>query len=143
MSDGVNDLYINRIDGSESVYEALDTDHHGYPLREADKLTILKYCERLPDKLVLKVGARFVLRRNINIDGGWVNGSLAVVTSLHRSCIVIAKLADLPTSILSPDSDCRLKSVGHPIAFCVSNFHFSWLMVSQCNVYRVVQFKRQ
>ena len=91
--DEVNDLCINRIDGRESVYEALDTDHHGHPLREADKQTVLKYRERLPDKLVLKVGARVVLRRNINIDGGWVNGTLAVVTSLHSSCIVIAKLA--------------------------------------------------
>ena len=47
-----------------------------------------------PDKLVLKVGAHVVLRRNINIDGGWVNGTLAVVTSLHPSCIVIVKLAN-------------------------------------------------
>ena len=92
--DEVNDLCINRIDGNESVYEAIDTDHHGHPLREADKLTALKYRERLPDKLVLKVGARVVLRRNIHIDGGWVNGTLAVVTSLHPSCIVIAKLAN-------------------------------------------------
>ena len=92
--DKVNDLCIHRIDGRESLYEALDTDHHGHPLREADKQTVLKYRERLPDKLVLKVGARVVLRRNINIDGGWVNGTLAVVTSLHPSCIVIAKLAN-------------------------------------------------
>ena len=68
--DVVNDLCINRIDGNESVYEALDTDHHGHPLREADKDTVLKYRERLPDKLVLKVGARVVLRRNINMEVG-------------------------------------------------------------------------
>ena len=35
--DEVNDLCINRIDGRESAYEALDTDHHGHPLREANK----------------------------------------------------------------------------------------------------------
>ena len=92
--DEVNDLCINKIDGRESVYEALDTDHHGHPLREADKQTVFKYRERLPDKLVLKVGARVVLRRNINIDGGWVNGTLAIVTSPHPSCIVVAKLAN-------------------------------------------------
>ena len=34
--DEVNDLCINR-----GVYEALDTDHHGHQLREADKLTRL------------------------------------------------------------------------------------------------------
>ena len=92
--DEVNNLCIDRIDGNESVYEALDTDHHGHPLREADKQTVLRFRERLPDKLVLKVGARVVLRRNMNIEGGWVNGTLAVVTSLHPSCVVIAKLAN-------------------------------------------------
>ena len=88
---------INRIDENKNVYEALDTDHHGHPLREADKPTVLKYCERHPDKLVLKVGARVLLRHNINIDGGWVNCTLAVVTSI---LVVLLKLI-LPTSILS------------------------------------------
>ena len=92
--DKINNLCINRIDGNESVYEALDIDHHGHPLKEADKETVLKYRERLPDKLVLKVGARVVLRRNMNIEGGWVNGTLAVITSLHPSCIVVAKLTN-------------------------------------------------
>ena len=90
----VNDMCINRMDGNESVYEAVDTDHHGHPLRQADRETVRKYRERLPDALVLKVGARVVLRRNLNIEGGWVNGTLAVVTSMHPSCIVVAKLAN-------------------------------------------------
>ena len=90
----INDLCIKRMDGNETVYEAIDTDHHGHPLREGDKQTVLKYRERLPDQLVLKVGARVVLRRNMNIEGGWVNGTLAVITSLHPSCIVVVKLAN-------------------------------------------------
>ena len=90
----INNLCIKRMDGNETVYEAIDTDHHCHPLREADKQTVLKYCERLPDQLVLKVGARVVLRRNMNIEGGWVNGTLAVITSLHPSCIVVVKLAN-------------------------------------------------
>ena len=40
------------------------------------------------------MGAHVVLRRNINIDGGWVNGTLAVVTSLRPSYIIIAKFAN-------------------------------------------------
>ena len=100
--DKINNMCINRIDGNESVYEALDTDHHGHPLREADKETVLKYRERLPDKLVLKVGARVVLRRNMNIEGGWVNGTLAVITSLHPSCIVVAKLTNPSTQVPCP-----------------------------------------
>ena len=43
--DVVNDHCINRIDRNEGVNEALDTDHHGHPLREADKDTVLKYRE--------------------------------------------------------------------------------------------------
>ena len=90
----VNDQCIQRMDGNEMVYEALDTDHHGHPLREADKETLLKHRDRLPDQLVLKVGARVILRRNLSIEGGWVNGTLAAVTSMHPNCIVIVKLAN-------------------------------------------------
>ena len=38
--DEVNDLCINEL-MEKSVYEALDTDHHGHPIREADKQTFL------------------------------------------------------------------------------------------------------
>ena len=50
-----------------SVYEALDTDHHGHPLREAGKQTVSKYRERYPVKLGFKLGACIVLRHNINV----------------------------------------------------------------------------
>ena len=90
----INDECIKNVIGEETEYEAQDTDHHGHPLREADKERIQRYRERLPDKLVLKVGARVILRRNLNIEGGWVNGTLAMVTSMHPNCIVIAKLAN-------------------------------------------------
>jgi hypothetical protein len=123
--DEVNDICINRTDGKEGVYEALDTDHHGHPLRQADKQTVLKYRERLCDKLVLKVGARVVLRRNIYIDGGWVNGTPPIVASLHPSCIFIAKLANPAHRYLSLCSDSGLKSVVHPTAYYISNFPFS------------------
>ena len=90
----INDECIAMVHGSEVVYEALDTDHHGHPLREADIERLQRNRERLPDKLVLKVGARVVLRRNLDIEGGWVNGTLAVVTHLHDNCIIIRKLAN-------------------------------------------------
>lgn len=90
----INSACIELVEGNEVVYEALDTDHHGHPLREAD-LERLKRCrEKLPDKLSLKPGARVVLRRNLNIEGGWVNGTLAVVTHLHHNCIIIQKLTN-------------------------------------------------
>ena len=90
----INSACIDALEGSEVVYDALDTDHHGHPLCEADLERLKRQRERLPDKLVLKVGARVVLRRNLNIEGGWVNGTLAVVTHLHDNCIIIQKLAN-------------------------------------------------
>ena len=90
----LNSACIDRVEGNEVVYEALDSDHHGHPLREADLERLQRHRERLPDKLVLKVGARVVLRRNLNIEGGWVNGTLAVVTHLHDNCIIIRKLTN-------------------------------------------------
>ena len=90
----INSACIDIVEGMEVVYEALDTDHHGHPLREAD-LDRLKRCrEKLPDKLILKVGARVVLRRNLDIAAGWVNGTLAVVTHLHDNCIIVRKLTN-------------------------------------------------
>ena len=50
--------------------------------------------DRLPDTLVLKVGARVVLHKNIDIDSDWVNGALAVVTALTDNCTVVHKLTN-------------------------------------------------
>ena len=74
-----------------SVYEALDTDHHGHPLREAGKQTVSKYRERYPVKLGSQIGCLHCFKAQHQC---WVNGTLAVVTSLHPSCIVLAKLAN-------------------------------------------------
>ena len=90
----INTSCIELVEGNEVVYEALDTDHHGHPLREANHERLKRYRERLPDKLVLKIGARVVLRRNLDIKGGWVNGTLAVVTHLHDNCIIVQKLSN-------------------------------------------------
>jgi hypothetical protein len=81
----INDECIKNIVGEVHEYETLDTDHHGHPLREADRYRIQRYLERLPDKLELKLGARVILRRNMDI-GGWVNGTLGVITSMHPNC---------------------------------------------------------
>ena len=51
-----------------------------------------RYRERLPDKLTLKLGARVILCHNIDVDGGWVNGTLASVVAMHENCIVICKM---------------------------------------------------
>ena len=41
------------------------------------------------------MGAHVILRRNMDIEGDWVNGTLAVITLMHATiCVVIAKLAN-------------------------------------------------
>ena len=75
-------------------YEAHDTDHNSHDLHKADHERLQHYKDRLPDTLVLEVGARVVLRRNIDIDSGWVNCTLAVVTALTDNSIVVRKLTN-------------------------------------------------
>ena len=92
--DEINNQCLERISGPMCEYEADDSDNHGNGLRAADHQRIQQHRERLPDKLQLKVGARVILRRNIDIDAGWVNGTLAVVTALYQNCVVIQKMSN-------------------------------------------------
>ena len=48
----------------------------------------LRCREKLSHTLILQLGARVMLTRNLDIEGGWVNGSLTVVTHLHHNCII-------------------------------------------------------
>ena len=90
----INAQCLERLQGNAISYEAHDTDHNGHDLCKADHERLQHCKDRLPDTLVLKVGARVVLRRNIDIDSGWVNGTLAVVTALTDNCIVVRKLTN-------------------------------------------------
>ena len=84
----INDQCLERISGVMCEYEADDSDNHGNGLRAADHQRMQHHRERLPDNLQLKVGARVILRRNMDIDAGWVNGTLAVVTAHYQNCVV-------------------------------------------------------
>ena len=90
----INDECLERLEGQEQEYPALDTDHHGHLLRQSDHERIQRCRERLPDTLKLKLGTRVLLRRNIHIDAGWVNGTLAVVIAVYSNCIVVQKIAN-------------------------------------------------
>ena len=79
----INNHCLEKITGPACEYDADDSDNHGNALRAADHQRIQQHRERLPDKLQLKVGARVILRRNMDIDAGWVNGTLAIVTALY------------------------------------------------------------
>ena len=83
--DDINEQCLERLDGNPVSYEAIDTDHNGHSLREADNRCLQHCRDKLPDCLTR---ARVILRRNINIGSGWVSGTLAVVVSMHSNCIV-------------------------------------------------------
>ena len=51
------------------------------------------------DKLLLKVGARVIF---MDIDAGWVNETLAVVTALYQNCVVIQKMSNPSQQIPVP-----------------------------------------
>ena len=77
-----NALCLEMLEGQSMQYDAIDTDHNGMPLREADRKRLECETDQLPNSLHLKVGVRVVVRRNINVERGWVNGTIAQVVSL-------------------------------------------------------------
>jgi hypothetical protein len=89
----INNQCLEKVIGTACEYDADDTDNHGNALRAADHQRIQQHRERLPDKLQLKVGARVILRRNMDIDAGWVNGTLAIITALYQNSVVIQKMS--------------------------------------------------
>lgn len=57
---------LQRLDSKEYVFDAVDTDGNGNTLSATDQEKVkLYHKERLPDKLVVKLGARVVLLKNM------------------------------------------------------------------------------
>ena len=88
-----NKRFLERIDAESHTFEAEDSDVTGNPLPEKDKhRSKWVHQERLEDSLTLKVSARVVLCRNIDMEHGWLNGTIAIVKSIHNKCITIEKI---------------------------------------------------
>ena len=90
--DAINEQCLQLISGHEYKLEATDTDSNGQPLREGDHKRLQHIQTRLPDEIIIKLGCRIVLRRNLNITEGWVNGTLCEVLSVMPNCILVCKL---------------------------------------------------
>ena len=82
--DKINEECLAQLTGSITEFTANDTDNNGYPIRQADVNIMGLFRERL----------RVILRRNISVESGWVNGTIANVVSLYPGCIVIRRLSD-------------------------------------------------
>ena len=90
--DAINAECLEHIEGTAHEYVAIDTDTNGQPLREADRLRLSRTAMRLPDTLTLKEGCRIVLRRNLQISKGWVNGAMCEILQMTLNCILVCKI---------------------------------------------------
>ena len=70
----------------------MHTDTNRQPLREADKQRLTRNTMRMPDKITLKEGCRIVLRRNLQISEGWVNGAMCEVLAMTPNCILVCRI---------------------------------------------------
>ena len=87
--DEINEECLKHIEGSTHEFVAVDTDTNGQPLREADRQRLSRTATRLTDVLMLKKGCRIVLRRNLQISEGWVNGAMCEVLEMTPNCILV------------------------------------------------------
>lgn len=63
---------IDCVNGLSQVFPAVD-----YPARNANAVAALNFVTNLPERLFVKVGARVMVVRNLDVECGWSNGALA------------------------------------------------------------------
>ena len=131
----INNQCLEKITGPVCEYDADDSDNHGNGLRAADYQRIQQHCEQLPDKLQLKVGARVILRRNMDIDAGWVNGTLAIVTALYQNCVVIQKMSNSSQRIPVPRFRQRIEING--ASYSILHHQFPLQLAYAVTVHRI------
>ena len=120
--DQINAECLNYINGTVQEYMAIDTDTNGQPLREADRLRLEKNTMRLPDKLILKEGCRIVLRRNLKISEGWVNGAMCEVLAMTPNCILVCKIGSPSEKYPIPRTKQKLDIKGASYSILRSQF---------------------
>ena len=92
--DRVNDRILDNMEGEVTVYTAIDVNKEGKPASEYEIKNIERFQKgAFPREIRLKVGARVLILRNIDIPGGWVNGARAeVVRIISENCIILRHL---------------------------------------------------
>lgn len=88
--DAFNMRELDLLKGEEYEFICKDTFTHrkGNPVRE-EYIKMLD--DSMPQKIVLKVGAQVMLKKNLDVDMGLVNGSRGVVSEIIKDEAVIVK----------------------------------------------------
>ena len=113
-ADGINHRRLAKLEGSEMSYRATDSfyrlrqDISNYKALEA----ALAYAIRLekpldwamktclfPQNLVLKVGARVMLLKNLNVEEGLCNGAMGTVNRLYANGVVVVQFDKNPENL--------------------------------------------
>ena len=81
---------------------------------------------RMPDKITIKEGRRIVLRQNLQISEGWVNGVMCEVLAMTPNCILVCKIG-FPDkkNILSQELNKRMTLKVLLILYCVPSSQYS------------------
>ena len=91
--DAWNSHFLDRLDTQAHVFDAVDSDVTGNAISETVKTKIQRFHkERLEDTLTLKVGARVVLCKNLHVEHGWLNGTLATITHIQSNYVTIQSI---------------------------------------------------
>ena len=94
LKDEINTCYLKSLPGLHKKYESVDCDGNGHPLNLSEKKYLNRQSDAMPSSLVLAVGARIILTRNLDVSAGMVNGASAVVSNLTDDVIVAMSTRD-------------------------------------------------
>lgn len=87
---GFNMKELDKLEGDEVVFSARDsfTVKKGNPVRE-EYIKMLD--DAIPHTIVLKIGAQVMLKKNLDVDEGLVNGSRGVVSEIIEGEAIVVK----------------------------------------------------
>ena len=91
-------------------------------MRESDQKRLQHIQTRLPDEIIIKLGGRIALRRNLNIAEGWVNGTLCEVLTVTPNCILVCKLGQPNDKYPIPKTRQRIDIKGASYSILRSQF---------------------